>query len=155
MPSLANARHPLGWAPLHAAILSGDHILVKLFLETPGVNTTITDKSSFSHKSSPADISLRQEELCPHILTTSSTSGATPLHFACMVGNWEIIKLLLDVGALHDVEDYAGKTPLEYFDTQRADLKACEAYHEALTIWRKRVRALKPAGMFCRSSQRT
>ena len=38
----------------------------------------------------------------------------TPLHAACLSGNKQIVKLLLDSGAIHDVSDNNGYMPLHY-----------------------------------------
>jgi ATP-dependent Clp protease ATP-binding subunit ClpB len=125
-------------------VLSGDPTAVKLVLERQGVDISIKDESSFDDKSSPAEIRSRAEEFCPHIPATAFTRGATPLHYACLVGNWDIIKLVLEAGAWHDEKDNDGKTPLEYFDTRRTDLEVFEAYHKELIAWRRRIRALNP-----------
>lgn len=137
-PSLINLHHPLGWAPLHTAVLSGDPSLVKFALELPCTDITVKDKSSFNATSSAADIICRQNELCEDICGTESTSGATALHFACMRGNWEIINLLLEADASHDVKDDSGKFPQEYFDFERVNLETYEAYYTALKSWRMR-----------------
>ena len=146
-PSLINLRHPLGWAPLHAAILSGDPSLVKFVLGLPGIDITIKDSSSFSTTSSAADIFCRQNELCPNICGTQNTSGATALHFACMRGDWEILNLLLEMGGVsHDVQDDSKRLPLEYFDFERVNLETLKAYDSTSKAWRMRWRSLVKKG---------
>lgn len=146
-PSLINLRHPPGWAPLHAVILSGDPSLVKFVLGLPGIDITIKDSSSFSTTSSAADIFCRQNELCPNICGTQNTSGATALHFACMRGDWEILNLLLEMGGVsHDVQDDSKRLPLEYFDFERVNLETLKAYDSTSKAWRMRWRSLVKKG---------
>ena len=66
-PSLINLPHPLSWAPLHTAILSGDPALVKFVLDLPGVDVTIKDGSTFNATSPAADILCHEKELSPNI----------------------------------------------------------------------------------------
>src|ERR1700683_3213832 len=145
-PSLINLRHPLGWAPLHVVVLSGDSSLVKFVLDLPGIDITIKDSSAFNATSPTADILCRQKELCPNICGTESTSGATALHFACMRGDWNILNLLLEAGASHDLEDNSKRLPVEYFDLERVNLETYKAYHTALKAWRMRWRSLAQKG---------
>jgi ATP-dependent Clp protease ATP-binding subunit ClpB len=145
-PSLINLRHPLGWAPLHAAVLSGDPSLVKFVLDLPGTDIMIRDSSTFNATSPTADILCRQKELCPNICGTESTSGATALHFACLRGDWDILQLLLEAGAAHDVKDDSKRLPQEYFDLERVNLETYEAYHTALNVRRVRWRSVMKKG---------
>ncbi|CAD0197845.1 unnamed protein product [Chrysodeixis includens] len=46
------------------------------------------------------------------IANYGSTEGVTPLHIASGHGNIELIELLLDYGAIIDVQDFDGDTPL-------------------------------------------
>jgi ATP-dependent Clp protease ATP-binding subunit ClpB len=141
-PSLINLLHPLGWAPIHTAILSGDPALVKFILDLPGVDVTIKDSSTFNATSSDTDILCREKELCPNICGTENTSGATALHFACMRGDWDILNLLLEVGASYDAEDNSERLPQEYFDLERVNLETFKAYHAGVKARRLRWRSL-------------
>ena len=145
-PSLINLLHPLGWAPLHTVILSGDPTLVKFVLDLPGLDIFIKDSSTFNATSPAADILCRQNELCPYICGTESTSGATVLHFACMRGEWEILNLVLEAGASCDAKDNLQRLPQEYFDLERVDLETYEAYHSVLKVRRIRWRSLVEQG---------
>ena len=145
-PSLVNLRHPLGWAPLHAAILCGDPSLVKFVLDQPGIDLTIKDSSTFNATSPTSDILCRQKELCPNICGTESTSGATALHFACLRGDWDILKLLLEAGAACDVKDDSNRFPQEYFDLERVNLETYKAYHSALKMRHMRWRSIAKKG---------
>ena len=141
-PSLINNPHPLGWAPLHTAILTGDPTLVTFVLDLPGVDLTIKDRSTFNATTTVADIICRQNELCANICGTESTSGATALHFACMRGEWEILNLLLEAGASYNAKDDSKRLPQEYFDLERVDLETYETYHAALKVRHTRWRSL-------------
>jgi ATP-dependent Clp protease ATP-binding subunit ClpB len=145
-PSLINLPHPLGWTPLHAAILSGDATLVKFVLDLPGVDIAIKDSSTFNATSPAADILCRQNEFCPNICGTESTSGATVLHFACMRGEWEILYLLLEAGASYDAVDSLNRLPQDYFDLEGVNLETYGAYHAALKVRRVRWRSLAIKG---------
>ncbi|MCG8648384.1 MAG: ankyrin repeat domain-containing protein, partial [Pirellulales bacterium] len=46
-----------------------------------------------------------------------------PLHVACLSGNKDLVRLLLDSGASKEVADTSGKTPLDY---ARSTLKTWE-----------------------------
>ena len=98
-PSLVNVNHPLGWAPLHVAALTGNVGIIRLLLRQRGVDVEIRDQSKFSQSALSGDIASRHAELSPRICGTSDTGGATPLHYACMAGSWSTIRALLDAGS--------------------------------------------------------
>ena len=119
---------------------------MKFVLDLPGIDIAIKDNSTFNATSPTADILCRQKELCPNICGTESTSGATALHFACLRGDWDILQLLLEAGAAHNVKDDSKRLPQEYFDLERVDLEIYEAYHTALKVRRTRWRSLAKKG---------
>ncbi|XP_018025047.2 ankyrin-3-like [Hyalella azteca] len=49
-------------------------------------------------------------------------NGNTPLHYAVENDNFEVVKLLLRVGAIYDVKNNAGKAPFELVDNRSATL---------------------------------
>ncbi|KAH8111537.1 P-loop containing nucleoside triphosphate hydrolase protein [Phellopilus nigrolimitatus] len=110
-PCLAKTRHDALWYPLHAAVLSGDMDIVKLVLAQPGIDVCVVDKST----PDTCNKLVREEEL--GICAGTTTKGATPLHYACMVGNIDIIKALLERDAAFHAVDDKGWTPVDYFDT--------------------------------------
>ena len=63
-----------------------------------------------------------------------------------MGGDWDILNLLLEVGALYDTEDSSKRLPQEYFDLERVNLEAYKAYHAAVKAWRLRWRSLDQKG---------
>jgi ATP-dependent Clp protease ATP-binding subunit ClpB len=115
-------------------------------LELPGIDIEAKDSSAFNPTTSTVDIVCRQEELCPNISGTESTTGATALHFACMRGDWEILTMLLEAGASHFVKDSSGRLPMAYFDLERVNPETYKAYHDALRAWTMCWRSLVKKG---------
>ncbi|TDL21819.1 hypothetical protein BD410DRAFT_749362 [Rickenella mellea] len=147
-PSLVNLRHPLGWTPLHTAVLSGNLAILALVLETPGINLSIKVKSTFrdifSEKvNSEEDSLIRSEELCPYMPGTLKIQGMTALHFACMTGDWKFISLVVNACPLFEVRDDEGYLPSDYFDLSLVDGEVSDNYSKALKAWQKRSRSLK------------
>ncbi|KAL5492073.1 hypothetical protein ACEPAI_3520 [Sanghuangporus weigelae] len=116
-PFLVGKRHEGGWFELHAAVLSGDIEIVKLILACPDADITSV------YKSTGASVDI-ECELGTHV---EDTSGATVLHFACMVGNAEIIRLLVEHGAFFEHEDDKKRVPVEYFSILH-DLEAADKF---------------------------
>ncbi|KLO08732.1 hypothetical protein SCHPADRAFT_596821 [Schizopora paradoxa] len=50
-----------------------------------------------------------------HNLPYSYLDGATPLHLASLLGDFEIVDILLKAGANWDIRDYYGRTERDYF----------------------------------------
>lgn len=107
--SLAKTRHDGLWYPLHAAVLTNDVEIVRLVISQSGVDVQAIDEWTSERLS----LDIRKAELG---IGESDTLKATPLHYACMVGNTEIIKLLWEFGAEFDKVDAADRTPDKYFD---------------------------------------
>jgi len=68
------------------------------------------------------------------------------LHFACLRGDWDILKLLLEAGAACDVKDDSNRFPQEYFDLERVNLETYKAYHSALKMRHIRWRSIVKKG---------
>ena len=130
-------RHPKGWYPIHAAVLTGDVALVDVVLSQVGVNVDVTDNSEISSPwSAEEDLRIRKEELCGGRLGGQRTKGATPLHYACRIGNLEIIRRLVDRGASCGVGDELWRTPLDYFSVFTADTEALKEFHMMYSKWK-------------------
>ncbi|EJD07232.1 uncharacterized protein FOMMEDRAFT_149744 [Fomitiporia mediterranea MF3/22] len=123
-PSLVNRQHEGGWFPLHAAVLTGDVELVKLILSNPNTDVTAVYEPGESETNS-ALLDLESElGIC-----ADGTSGASPLHYACMIGNADIIDVLMRHGALPDSLDGKKQEPIEYFNLEH-DLEVAIKFRE-------------------------
>ena len=135
--ALAWLRHPLGWYPIHAAVLSDNPVIVNLILDQNGVDVGVQDNSHFTHASSPQDIDRRKDELCGGKLGNYDTQLATPLHYACKVGNIEIIRKIVGRGAMHNAVDTAGRVPLQYFDMSLVNSDVVNEYNKLFLKWER------------------
>jgi len=93
------------------AILCGDPSSVKFVLSLPGVDIAVKKFSILNGTSSATDILCRNQELCPNICGTETTSSATASHFSCMYRDWEILNLQV----LCDTQGDSKGLSLEYF----------------------------------------
>lgn len=90
-------------------------------------------------------LAIIESELCkapPKGLATGATKGASPLHLACMFGNAEIIKLLLDNGASFVAQDAQRRRPIQYFQLSPSSEATLRMYHELYNIWCKKLLSL-------------
>eukprot|EP01134_Creolimax_fragrantissima_P001993 CFRG1993T1 len=117
----ADDRHPLGWAPLHVAVVQGNHDMVRLLLKE-GADADISDQFSFEDLATSRRISIseilrvRQMEFSRRIPPQSSTNGFSPLHYAVVFDDFEMVKILLNHGANPIAVDGEGLQPLDYVD---------------------------------------
>jgi len=113
---MAAKKHPLGWYPIHTAVLSGDLEIISLILEQPGVSPNVVDEYKFSKDRPDIQLTRRRSEFSSRIDEFENTLGATALHLACLRGDWSIIRALLIHGALFEPEDGTGRLPADYFE---------------------------------------
>ncbi|KAL5537235.1 hypothetical protein ACEPAF_1058 [Sanghuangporus sanghuang] len=118
-PRLVGKRHEGGWFPLHAAVLSGDVEIVKLVLACPKADVNAVYQSSLTAMDCEYELGTRVDD----------THGATPLHYACMVGNSDIIRMLVERGAPMKAKDGKQRDPTEYFNL-RQDLEAATVFRD-------------------------
>ncbi|EJD07231.1 uncharacterized protein FOMMEDRAFT_149742 [Fomitiporia mediterranea MF3/22] len=130
VPCLVSKRHRGGWFPLHAAVLSGDIDLIRLILSCPNTDVNAVYEVGTTSVLFP-DL---ERELGLHV---DGTTGARPLHYACMIGNADIINLLTHHGALLNARDEWQREPIDYFDMQR-DLDIATAFSYLYNNWRDR-----------------
>lgn len=114
-PSLCQLRHPDGWYPIHAAVICGDEKILALVLAQPGISLSAAD--DFVHASATSESRLRRAQALGSF--SVDASGATPLHYACMIGDTKVAALLLDHGASPDALDSIGRKPVAFFDLRR------------------------------------
>ncbi|KAL5512880.1 hypothetical protein ACEPAH_3278 [Sanghuangporus vaninii] len=125
-PFLVGKRHEGGWFPLHAAVLSGDIEIVKFIISCPDTNITSVYKSTGASVDIGCELGTHGED----------TSGATALHFACMVDNAEIIHLLVECGAFFEHEDDKKRVPIEYFNILQ-DLEPAVVFRDLYLKWKR------------------
>ena len=134
-PRFASSKHPQGWQPLHVAALSRNADLVKFMLDIPGVSIKTQDESSVADIQ-PHEHCSRATEL-HHLLGDVDTKGATSLHFACLAGDWDVIKQFIVHGAGFEDTDNQGRMPVEYFDLEHVDKDVLRSYQEAYLKWKR------------------
>ena len=115
-PALASTSHGGGWYPIHAAVLTGDIRIVKMISERCNAfGVSLETSSNYSSSISPHEMQIRKEELGERVVTMKLTDFQ-PLHLACLIGNIDIIKYLVDCGALMKVSSYRDQNPVDMFD---------------------------------------
>ena len=126
-PRLASKQHEGGWYPLHVAVLTGDLELVRSLLTRPKVDVNAEyDSTSF-------DVN-KERELGSVI---DNADGATPLHFACMTGSIDMVRLLVEHGATMNAKDNRRRKPIEYFDFDQHS-EAIATFKDLYGLWKER-----------------
>ena len=131
-PNLSFGEHTRsGWCPLHVAVLTGNRNLVEFVLSQPTVGINATDNTNYEIDA-PSEAVLRtQFSKTTH---RGNTKGASALHYACMIANEGIIKLLIERGACVDATDNRNRKPLEYFPLCKSSNTALKSYNELLRM---------------------
>ena len=141
-PKLAATKHPLGWSPIHVAILGGNVGLVEYVLGLPEVDVTAKDVWQLADKDT-SEFRIRLLELHGK-LGNVETRYAMPLHFSCLSGNWDIIKTIIDTGANFEDQDGKGRTPMEYFDLETVEKDVLRKYQTEYDKWKYAQRKYGP-----------
>ncbi|KAL5512883.1 hypothetical protein ACEPAH_3281 [Sanghuangporus vaninii] len=128
-PTLAGKGHEGGWHPLHAAVLSGDSRLTKEVLACPGMDVNV-----LFYYNPFYDGRVRERELGSNV---DSLDGATPLHFAVMTGNVEIIHLLAENGANFKMKDANGRKPIDYFKLEE-NVETIATFKRLYDEWKRK-----------------
>ncbi|KAL4229976.1 hypothetical protein ACF0H5_010365 [Mactra antiquata] len=109
-----NERHLLGWTALHVAAINGNANAVKQLLEA-GADPDLEDEfSTINHIAREKQIHpihvhrCREDEFSDRLRANANFKGCTALHYAALMDNGEIIKLLLDAGADPSIENVNG-----------------------------------------------
>eukprot|EP00123_Amoebidium_parasiticum_P006192 comp17207_c0_seq1/m.16151 comp17207_c0_seq1/g.16151 ORF comp17207_c0_seq1/g.16151 comp17207_c0_seq1/m.16151 type:complete len:602 (-) comp17207_c0_seq1:225-2030(-) len=117
-----NEKHPLGWAPLHVAVVQGNNRMARLLLSLgadPNIEDTysVTDavgKGGYPHMIEV--VRTRAMEFSRQIHPQNNTKGFTALHYAALLDNLELVQALLDHGANPLQKNADGHLPSDYVD---------------------------------------
>nr|XP_034299821.1 caseinolytic peptidase B protein homolog isoform X2 [Crassostrea gigas] len=119
-----NCRHQLGWTALHIAAINQDTRLLELLLRL-GADPNIGDEYSTyfaiarEQKFDPMSVLMvREEEFNDRLSQRANFKGCTPLHYAVLMEDFTIVKLLLDAGADPTLENVNGHKPIDYTKNQ-------------------------------------
>jgi len=102
-----DARHELGWAAIHVAVVENRPTIVKFLLDH-GANVNIQDMTG------PYCGKRRKEEFSSKIRSEAPTQKFTPLHYAATLLNEDLARLLLAHGADPAVRDALKRTPEDW-----------------------------------------
>eukprot|EP01125_Pyxidicula_operculata_P006898 TRINITY_DN2365_c0_g3_i1.p1 TRINITY_DN2365_c0_g3~~TRINITY_DN2365_c0_g3_i1.p1 ORF type:complete len:609 (+),score=120.26 TRINITY_DN2365_c0_g3_i1:34-1860(+) len=113
-----NMKHEFGWTALHSACCNNKLDVVKWLVEH-GADVNARDeyevKDDYGLRGNTA-IRYRQTEFSNLINPKLDCKGWTPLHYAAGFGNVNIVKYLLDNGAVTNLKNQRGHTPERYID---------------------------------------
>lgn len=107
-----------GWTCLHEAAYNDSYECVLLILKSPRCRPLAETHEGHTalYLACKNNCSLRTVTAllnsADDIANYGSTEGVTPLHIASSQGSTHIIELLIDYGAIIDVQDFDGDTPL-------------------------------------------
>ncbi|XP_069695264.1 mitochondrial disaggregase-like [Periplaneta americana] len=115
-----NSRHPLGWTPLHVAAVNGEAEAVEALLDA-GADPNLGDdfinvKRTAIEKGLPSVSVLltREDEFSSRLSRHATFRGFTPLHYAVLMDDINIVRILLERGADPTVESDTGSRATEY-----------------------------------------
>ncbi|CAF0949475.1 unnamed protein product [Didymodactylos carnosus] len=123
-----NSRHPLGWRVLHVAVINNNIECVRYLLQKgadPNVCDEYTNVSQMAKQLQwhPVHVhSAREGEFCDRLSSRATFKGFTPLHYAVLIDNIEIIQLLIEYNGDPLLENEQGHLPSAYALTNRKDL---------------------------------
>lgn len=123
-----NMRHSLGWTPLHLAAFLGRTKIVRQLLEA-GANPDAIDEfsnaSQVAHEHRLDYFSVyraRETEFSDLLASDVSFLGTTALHYACLGGSVETIRVLMEYKANPNLENEFGHRPADYLDDQDPEI---------------------------------
>jgi ATP-dependent Clp protease ATP-binding subunit ClpB len=115
-----NARHPLGWTPLHVAAVNRQPEVIKILLEK-GADPDISDEfvniyqTAREKKMHSLDVMVsREEEFNSNLNLRANFRGCTALHYAALADDAEAVRLLLESGANPTKTNDYGRAPKDY-----------------------------------------
>lgn len=117
-PNDVNARHRLGWQPLHVAAANGQSRICELLLQG-GARVNDIDQYSPRALSEKLNIDplvialIRDTEFNPD-LARVNFYGSTALHYAALSNSLETVKILADHGANPNIKNAMGYSPSKF-----------------------------------------
>lgn len=115
-----NTRHSLGWTPLLVAVVNNQYEACELLLKA-GADPNLSDefvniaKTANEKRLHPVEVLMSREDEFSNILNSKATYlGFTPLHYAALMDNMDIVKILIENGADPGIENGVGHTPIMY-----------------------------------------
>ena len=107
-PELAHGQHPYGWTALHVAVMNRKPTIVDLILSRSiaALNECDSWDSSDKYRASFASNGFAHR----------AVHGSTALHYACLLGDMETVKVLLRHGAQWTIPDNIGLLPEHYIN---------------------------------------
>lgn len=128
--------HHLGFYPLSVAVLSGEPAVVRLILAQPGVNpdcSVACDNCNIKADKGLLIAEFSSNEMYKRI------KEATPLHYACISGNSEMLKIICRFSGRFSTKDVQGNTPIDYIDCSSEEgITSLKVYSEAFDVWQKK-----------------
>ncbi|CAG9860711.1 unnamed protein product [Phyllotreta striolata] len=115
-----NKRHHLGWTPLLVATVNGRYEVAEYLLKS-GADPNLSDNYINPNRTAnekgmhPLEVLMIRDEEFSNVLNNRATFlGFTPLHYAVLTDNLDVVKLLVRNGANPTLESDAGHTPSMY-----------------------------------------
>ncbi|XP_023016154.1 mitochondrial disaggregase [Leptinotarsa decemlineata] len=115
-----NKRHHLGWTPLLVAIVNERSDIVEMLLNAgadPNLPDNYINPNRTAHEKGmhPVEVlMIRDEEFSSNLNNKATFLGFTALHYAVLIDNFELVKMLLSYGADPTIENDIGHTPVIY-----------------------------------------
>lgn len=119
-----NERHQLGWTAVQVAAINGHDKMVKLLIESGADVNLGDDFMNAWHTSQEKQLNslhvliTREDLFCDNMHNRANFKGCTALHYAVLVDDVPMVKILLGNGANPLQENENGRTPTQYARSQ-------------------------------------